>query len=103
MRLMRKISKSGMFGTVGRYSFANASELYNPYTRKFLSSKQYLTDEEIAPKMKLVTHAHNQWRNTPLETRAELVTRFVDAILKDKDIMKHHISSELGKSYNNID
>jgi hypothetical protein len=58
-----------------RYGFAEraSSELFNPYTRQFLSSKPYLTDDELYTKMSLSNSAHRKWKTTPLETRISLV------------------------------
>ena len=57
-----------------RFSTVTASELYNPYTREFLSSKNYLTQDEIFTKMTNTTLAFKKWKTVDLDQRINLVT-----------------------------
>lgn len=44
-----------------------------------------------------------KWKEVPLNDRVDLVKKFVDKIISEKEILKPLISQSIGKSYNNID
>lgn len=44
-----------------------------------------------------------KWKEVPLNDRVDLVKKFVDKIISEKEILKPLISQSIGKSYKNID
>ena len=79
------------------------SDLFNPYTKELVSSKQYLTEDEIYTKITSTTLAYRKWRHIDLEKRVEYVKLFIEGVISDRDVLKHRIAAEIGKSYNDID
>lgn len=66
------VNKHRIGSSIVKYNFSGekpSSELFNPYTRQFLSSKPYLTNDEIFTKISNATSAHRKWKSTLLETR----------------------------------
>jgi len=54
-------------------------------------------------KLSMAFVSYRKWREVQLDSRVEMVRKFVNSILADKEKLKPIIAAELGKSYQNID
>ncbi len=68
------------------------SSLFNPYTKELVSNKPYLKKDELITKLSMAAVSFRKWKDVPLNNRVDLVKKFVNHIISDKEILKPLIS-----------
>jgi acyl-CoA reductase-like NAD-dependent aldehyde dehydrogenase len=82
---------------------ATSSKIINPYTHNPLPTRPYLTEAELFERVTECSRDFRRWRRVSVGERKELVSKFVDTIIKDKEYLKPIISDFTGKSFKNIE
>jgi succinate-semialdehyde dehydrogenase/glutarate-semialdehyde dehydrogenase len=69
----------------------------NPATEKVLATYHTLSDEVINQRLNLGHDAYLRWKHTELSERRKLIHHLADLVRKDKEVLAHQISIEMGK------
>ncbi|KAI8866814.1 aldehyde dehydrogenase [Ramicandelaber brevisporus] len=62
-----------------------------------LLSRKYTTRDEAKAAISACKAAFKDWRDTPLEQRAAIISRFVDNVEKDRDVLAKEITAQMGR------
>lgn len=69
----------------------------NPYTGDIVTEIQTLTQKQAEDKVALAEKAFQQWKTSTLQTRQQLIRRWLDAMSKEGDAIALSVSEQMGK------
>jgi acyl-CoA reductase-like NAD-dependent aldehyde dehydrogenase len=69
----------------------------SPIDGRIVAERAYASEAEIARVLARARTAQAAWRNTPLAERAEMLARFVDAFVAQRDAIAREITLQMGR------
>lgn len=73
--------------------------VYNPATDEVIETVYSASDEQVQEALESAKKAFPSWAKTPLNERIQLLEKFREGIIQDKEILANLIHQEVGLSY----